>query len=44
MLLAQGLLAVALTVMLAVIFYGERNTTVAQLVATVWSPTLKLLD
>jgi two-component system osmolarity sensor histidine kinase EnvZ len=37
-------LAVALTVTLAVIFYGERNITVAQLVATVWSPTLKLLD
>ncbi|MEY3612798.1 MAG: hypothetical protein RJB14_2520 [Pseudomonadota bacterium] len=44
LLLAQGILAVALTVTLAVIFYGERNTTVAQLVATVWSPTLKLLD
>jgi two-component system, OmpR family, osmolarity sensor histidine kinase EnvZ len=42
--LAQGILAVALTVTLAVIFYGERNITVAQLVATVWSPTLKLLD
>lgn len=44
LLLAQGILAVALTVTLAVIFYGERNITVAQLVATVWSPTLKLLD
>ena len=44
LLLAQGMLAVALTVTLAVIFYGERNITVAQLVATVWSPTLKLLD
>jgi two-component system, OmpR family, osmolarity sensor histidine kinase EnvZ len=44
LLLAQGMLAAALTVTLAVIFYGERNITVAQLVATVWSPTLKLLD
>ena len=44
LLLAQGILAIALTVTLAVIFYGERNITVAQLVATVWSPTLKLLD
>ena len=44
LLLAQGMLAVALTVTLAVIFYGERNITVAQLVATVWSPTLKLLE
>ncbi len=44
LLLAQGILAIALTVTLAVIFYGERNITVAQLVATVWSPTLKLLE
>jgi len=44
LLLAQGILAIALTVTLAVIFYGERNITVAQLVATVWSPTLKLLQ
>ena len=44
LLLAQGILAIALTVTLAVIFYGERNITVSQLVATVWSPTLKLLQ
>ena len=43
LLMAQGLLAVVLTAMLAVLFYGERNLTVAQLVASIWSPTLKQL-
>lgn len=43
LLMAQGLLAVVLTAMLAVLFYGERNLTVAQLVASIWSPSLKQL-
>ena len=43
LLVAQGLLALALTATLAVLFYAERNLTVAQLVASMWAPTLKHL-
>jgi two-component system, OmpR family, osmolarity sensor histidine kinase EnvZ len=42
LLMAQVLLAVVLTVVLAALFYAERNRTVAQLVASRWSPVLKL--
>jgi two-component system osmolarity sensor histidine kinase EnvZ len=40
LLLAQVLLAVVLTAMLALLFYAERNRTVAQLVAARWTPAL----
>jgi two-component system, OmpR family, osmolarity sensor histidine kinase EnvZ len=40
LLLAQMLLALALTAMLVGLFYVERNRTVAQLVAARWSPAL----
>jgi two-component system, OmpR family, osmolarity sensor histidine kinase EnvZ len=41
LLLAQAVLAVALTALLAALFYGERNRTVAQLVAERWAPVLR---
>jgi two-component system, OmpR family, osmolarity sensor histidine kinase EnvZ len=41
LLLAQVLLAVVLTVLLALLFYAERNRTVAQLVAARWLPALQ---
>jgi two-component system, OmpR family, osmolarity sensor histidine kinase EnvZ len=41
LLLAQAVLAVALTVLLAALFYSERNRTVAQLVAERWAPVLR---
>lgn len=41
LLLAQAVLAVALTALLAALFYSERNRTVAQLVAERWAPVLR---
>jgi two-component system, OmpR family, osmolarity sensor histidine kinase EnvZ len=41
LLIAQSLLALALTALLAGLFYGERNRTVAQLVAERWAPALR---
>jgi two-component system, OmpR family, osmolarity sensor histidine kinase EnvZ len=41
LLVAQVLLAVVLTVLLALLFYAERNRTVAQLVAARWLPALQ---
>jgi two-component system, OmpR family, osmolarity sensor histidine kinase EnvZ len=41
LLAAQVLLAVALTLLLALLFYAERNRTVAQLVAARWLPALQ---
>lgn len=41
LLLAQALLTIALTAVLAALFYGERNRTVAQLVAERWAPVLR---
>jgi two-component system, OmpR family, osmolarity sensor histidine kinase EnvZ len=43
LLAAQVVLAVALTVLLALLFYAERNRTVAQLVAARWLPALQRL-
>jgi len=40
---AQVLLAILLTAMLALMFYTERNRTVAQLVASRWAPALHLV-
>jgi len=42
-LVAQVLMAIVLPAALAALFYVERNLTVAQLVASIWSPTLKQL-
>lgn len=41
LLVAQVLMAVALTLLLALLFYAERNRTVAQLVAARWLPALQ---
>jgi two-component system, OmpR family, osmolarity sensor histidine kinase EnvZ len=41
LLVAQVLLAVVLTAMLAALFYAERNRTVAQLVTARWAPALQ---
>jgi two-component system osmolarity sensor histidine kinase EnvZ len=41
LLVAQVLLAMVLTMMLAALFYAERNRTVAQLVAARWVPALQ---
>jgi two-component system, OmpR family, osmolarity sensor histidine kinase EnvZ len=43
LLLAQVLLAIVLTGVLATLFYNERNRTVAQLVAARWVPALQRL-
>lgn len=42
-LVAQVLMAIVLPATLAALFYVERNLTVSQLVASVWSPTLRQL-
>lgn len=39
----QVAVAIVLTAMLAMIFYAERNRTVAQLVASRWAPALMLV-
>jgi two-component system, OmpR family, osmolarity sensor histidine kinase EnvZ len=41
LLAAQVLMAVALTLLLALLFYAERNRTVAQLIAARWAPALQ---
>jgi two-component system, OmpR family, osmolarity sensor histidine kinase EnvZ len=43
LLAAQVTLAIVLTAMLALLFYAERNRTVAQLVAWRWAPSLLLV-
>ena len=43
LLAAQVTLAIVLTAMLAMVFYAERNRTVAQLVALRWAPALLLV-
>ena len=43
LLAAQVALAIVLTAMLAMVFYAERNRTVAQLVTSHWAPSLLLL-
>jgi two-component system osmolarity sensor histidine kinase EnvZ len=43
LLVAQVALAIVLTAMLAMVFYVDRNRTVAQLVTSRWAPSLQLL-
>jgi two-component system osmolarity sensor histidine kinase EnvZ len=43
LLAAQVALSIVLTAMLAMVFYAERNRTVAQLVTSRWAPSLLLL-
>jgi two-component system osmolarity sensor histidine kinase EnvZ len=43
LLAAQVTLAIVLTAMLAMVFYAERNRTVAQLVTSHWAPSLLLV-
>jgi len=43
LLAAQVALAIVLTAMLAMVFYAERNRTVAQLVTSHWAPSLLLV-
>jgi two-component system, OmpR family, osmolarity sensor histidine kinase EnvZ len=43
LLAAQVALSIVLTAMLAMVFYAERNRTVAQLVTSRWAPSLMLL-
>jgi two-component system osmolarity sensor histidine kinase EnvZ len=43
LLAAQVALSIVLTAVLAMVFYAERNRTVAQLVTSLWAPSLQLL-
>lgn len=43
LLVAQITMAIVLTAMLAIVFYVERNRTVAQLVTSSWAPSLLLI-